>query len=154
VVGAPGIAAAVQTADCLPVLLCSIDGAVVAAAHAGWRGLAAGVLEASVGEMHVPAAKVIAWLGAAIGPKAFEVGDEVRQAFCDVDAGASECFRALGSGKWHGDLYGLARQRLARAGIRAVFGGGACTLGEPARYYSFRRGAEAGRMAAVIWLAE
>jgi polyphenol oxidase len=148
-----GSVCAVLTADCLPVLLTDRDGLVVAAAHAGWRGLAAGVLEAAVGAMRVAPPSVLAWLGPAIGPQAFEVGDEVYAAFCDDDPGAHACFVAQSPGKWHADLYALARRRLARAGVPAIHGGGRCTLAERASFYSYRRGGAdaAGRMATVIW---
>jgi polyphenol oxidase len=148
-----GRACAVLTADCLPVLLTDRDGLVVAAAHAGWRGLAAGVLEAAVGAMRVAPASVLAWLGPAIGPQNFEVGDDVYAAFCDDDPGPHACFVARRPGKWHADLYALARHRLARAGVSAIHGGGRCTLSERASFYSYRRGdADAtGRMATVIW---
>jgi YfiH family protein len=148
-----GSVCAVLTADCLPVLLTDRDGVVVAAAHAGWRGLAAGVLEAAVGAMRIAPASVLAWLGPAIGPQAFEVGDEVHAAFCDDDPGAHACFVAQRPGKWHADLYALARRRLARAGVPAIHGGGRCTLTDRANFYSYRRGGTdaAGRMATLIW---
>src|SRR5690606_28362706 len=118
-----------MTADCLPVLLCDVDGTVVAAAHAGWRGLAAGVLERTVEAMDVAPAHVLAWLGPAIGPDAFEVGEEVRTAFLAADPGAEEAFRpGEGVGKWMADLFALARRRLERAGVTKVSGGGRCTM--------------------------
>jgi len=148
-----GNVCSVLTGDCLPVLLTDRDGTVVAAAHAGWRGLAAGVLEAAVGAMRVAPASVLAWLGPAIGPQAFEVGDEVYAAFCDDDPAAHACFVAQRPGKWHADLYALARRRLAGAGVPAIHGGGRCTLTDRASFYSYRRGGAdaAGRMATVIW---
>ena len=149
----PGVVCAVQAADCLPVLFCDEAGSVVAAAHAGWRGLAAGVLEATVAALPVASNTVLAWLGPAIGPEAFEVGDEVRAAFLQVDAAAADCFRsAPQSGKHYADLFALARQRLARAGVARVYGGGLSTHAEPERFYSFRRDGVTGRMAAMIWL--
>lgn len=146
-----GLVCAVLTADCLPVLFCDRRGQVVGAAHAGWRGLAAGVLEATVARMGVPPSEVIAWLGPAIGPLAFEVGSEVREAFVTRDAAAAEAFRSGPSdGKWFADLYRLARLRLASAGISEVFGGGFCTYSDP-RFYSYRRAAVTGRFASLIW---
>jgi hypothetical protein len=144
---------AVLTADCLPVLFADREGSVVAAAHAGWRGLAAGVLEATVDAMSVAPSSLLAWLGPAIGPGAFEVGADVYTAFCDTDPTASECFEARRPGKWHADLYALARRRLARADVTAVYGGGRCTFTEREVFYSYRRGgAEATRrMATLVW---
>lgn len=148
----PGVACAVLTADCLPVLFCDRGAQVVAAAHAGWRGLAAGVLEATVARMGVPPSEVIAWLGPAIGPQAFEVGGEVREAFVARDAAAAEAFRpGQLAGKWLADLYRLARLRLASAGVGEVFGGGLCTYSDP-RFYSYRRASVTGRFASLVWL--
>jgi YfiH family protein len=141
-----------------PVLFCDRAGGVVAAAHAGWRGLAAGVLEATVAALRVPPGSVMAWLGAAIGAQAFEVGDEVRQAFVARHGEAAAAFRprpgaAVGSApKWLADIYALARVRLAAAGVSAVYGGGLCTWSDPARFYSYRRAPCTGRMATLIWL--
>ncbi|HEX4524055.1 MAG TPA: peptidoglycan editing factor PgeF [Casimicrobiaceae bacterium] len=153
----PGNVCAVLSADCLPVLLADRRGSVVAAAHAGWRGLAAGVLEAAVGSMQTAPADVLAWLGPAIGPSAFEVGPDVHAAFCDRDAAAGACFVATREGKWHADLYGLARLALERAGVEAsaIHGGGRCTYTEVASFYSYRRGGpdRAARMATLIWIA-
>ena len=151
-----GLVCAVTTADCLPVLFADRAGAAVGVAHAGWRGLAAGVLEATVAalaDLGVVPGRVNAWLGPAIGPAAFEVGADVRDAFCADDLGASACFAPHAQGKWHADLYGLARRRLARSGVRQVTGGGFCTFRDAARFYSYRRNRASGRMAAVIWLA-
>lgn len=155
----PGQVCAVLTADCLPVLLCDRAGTVVAAAHAGWRGLAAGVLEATVARMAVPPCEVLAWLGAAIGPDAFEVGDEVREAFVARHPLAAVAFRPALPGtldgaprKWLADLYALARLRLAAAGVGEVYGGGLCTHADAARFYSYRRDGVTGRMASLIWL--
>lgn len=148
----PGRVCAVMTADCLPVLFCDRAGSVVAAAHAGWRGLLAGVLEAAVAEMRVPADEVMAWLGPAIGPQAFEVGDEVRAAFVARDAAASAAFVARSEGKWLADICQLARQRLAAAGVTAVFGGDRCTVSEPETFFSYRRDGITGRMASLVWL--
>lgn len=140
----------VMTADCLPVLFCSRDGQAVAAAHAGWRGLLAGVLETTVAQMQVAPSEVLAWLGPAIGPQAFEVGDEVRAAFVAESPAAAGAFSAHGN-KWLADLYALARQRLQRAGVNAVYGGGLCTFSQPEDFYSYRRDGVTGRMASLIW---
>jgi YfiH family protein len=148
----PGAACAVMTADCLPVLLCDRAGTVVAAAHAGWRGLWAGVIEAAVAAMKVPPGEVLAWLGPAIGPEAFEVGDEVREAFLAHDPEAALAFRAR-NGKWLCDIYLLARQRLSALGVAGSWGGGLCTVSDSERFYSFRRDGVTGRMASLVWLA-
>ena len=142
-----------QVADCMPVLFAARDGGAVAAAHAGWRGLAAGVLEATVARLAVAPAGLIAWLGPAIGPAHFEVGGEVRAAFLAHDAGAAAAFSANTRGRWQCDLGALARRRLSVAGVSAVFGGGWCTYSDPLRFFSYRRAGQCGRMAALIWLA-
>jgi hypothetical protein len=148
-----GVVCAVRSADCLPVVLTNRDGSVVAAAHAGWRGLAAGVLEAAVAALRVPPAEVLVWLGPAIGPHAYEVGADVFAACCAGDPGAAACFAGQRPGKWLADLYALARRRLARAGVTAIHGGGGCTFRESSRFHSHRRdGAAAGRMATAIWI--
>ena len=147
-----GRVCAVMTADCLPVLFCDRAGSVVAAAHAGWRGLLGGVLESTLAAMAVAPEHVLAWLGPAIGPSAFEVGDEVRAAFVAELPAAGEAFAPCGQGKWLADLYALARLRLARAGVTAVYGGNACTYSDSARYFSYRRDGVTGRMATLIWL--
>lgn len=150
----PGLACVVMSADCLPVLFCDRAGAVVAAAHAGWRGLAAGVLEATVQAMAVPPAQLMAWLGPAIGPQAFEVGEPVRAAFLATQPEAAEAFVPAGTpGQWYADLYALARLRLRRAGLGQIYGGGFCTLSESARFYSYRREPRCGRMATLVWIA-
>lgn len=143
---------AVMTADCLPVLFCDRAGAVVAAAHAGWRGLQGGVLEATVAAMKVAPNEILAWLGPAIGPQCFEVGDEVRAAFVAQDPLAGLAFRPHAPGKWLADIYGLARQRLQALGLISISGGGNCTVSESARFFSFRRDGVTGRMASLIWL--
>ncbi len=149
----PGIVCAVQAADCLPVLFCDDDASVVAAAHAGWRGLSGGVLENTVAALPVVPGKLMAWLGPAIGPDDFEVGAEVRAAFVAADPAAEVCFRrAEVEGKYFADLFALARQRLARAGVTRVYGGGISTFADPERFYSFRRDGICGRMAALIWI--
>jgi YfiH family protein len=147
----PGVSCAVMTADCLPVLLCDQSGTVVAAAHAGWRGLHAGILEHTVAAMSCSGAGLLAYLGPAIGPQSFEVGDEVRTAFIDIDQAAEIAFKPHGV-KWLADIYLLARQRLARLGVNNVFGGGGCTVEEPERFFSYRRDGVTGRMASMIWL--
>ncbi len=148
-----GRVCAVMTADCLPVLFCDRAGTVVAAAHAGWRGLLAGVLESTVAGMAVPPGDIMAWLGPAIGPAAFEVGDEVRAAFVARDPGAAEAFRAASPGKWLADIYLLARQRLHALGLGAISGGDLCTVSDSERFFSYRRDGVTGRMASLIWLA-
>jgi polyphenol oxidase len=149
----PGVVCAVLTADCLPVLLCDHTGTVVAAAHAGWRGLANGILEATVGAMGLVPDSLMAWLGPAIGPKAFEVGAEVREIFCDVDTKAESAFvRGVQPGKWMADLFVLAHLRLAQAGVLQVVGGNHCTHGDGRRFYSYRRDGPTGRFASLVWL--
>ena len=149
----PGTVCAVLTADCLPVLLCDQAGTVVGAAHAGWRGLAGGVIEAAVAAMGVAPERQMAWLGPAIGPEAFEVGGEVRDIFMAHDAAAERAFVAHGNGKWLADIYLLAAQRLGRLGVPRVSGGNLCTYRDRERFYSYRRDGATGRMASLIWLA-
>jgi YfiH family protein len=148
----PGDVCVVMTADCLPVLLTTVRGDAVAAAHAGWRGLLAGVLEGTVRQFAAPAGEMLAWLGPAIGPGAFEVGDEVRDAFVAEDAAAASGFVAGRRGHWLADLYGLARRRLWRAGVTRVYGGHWCTHGDAQRFFSYRRDGRTGRMASLIWI--
>jgi YfiH family protein len=145
------VVCAVLVADCLPVLLCDQAAEVVAVAHAGWRGLSAGVIEATVRAMQVPARAVMAYLGPGIGSRAYEVGAEVREAFLRHDRGAAEAFAPAAEGKFFADLCVLARQRLAACGVASVFGGGFCTASD-ARFFSFRRDRITGRMAGLIWL--
>ena len=147
-----GQVCAVLTADCLPVLLCDEGGTVVAVAHAGWRGLLAGVIESTVAAMGVPGNQLIAWLGPAIGPTAFEVGAEVREAFLGHDPAASNAFVAGRQGKWMGDIQELARQRLDALDIRRHTSADSCTVSEPERFFSYRRDGVSGRMASLIWL--
>ena len=150
-----GQACIVMTADCLPVLFCDKAGTSVSAAHAGWRGLQAGVLEASIAAMGCKPTEILAWLGPAIGPTAFEVGGEVREAFMAEQAEAEAAFvPSSNEGKWLADIYQLARLRLARAGVTAVYGGEFCTVCDSERFYSYRRDGQTGRMASIIWLAE
>ena len=146
---------AVLSADCVPVLICDTEGRQVAAAHAGWRGLANGVLEATVAAFEEPPGRLMAWLGPGIGPKAFEVGAEVREAFCRQDAGAVDAFRPSEGNRLLGDLYLLAARRLGSAGVGNIFGGGFCTYTDAGRFYSYRRdGATSGRMASLIWITD
>ncbi|MGE5028196.1 MAG: peptidoglycan editing factor PgeF [Betaproteobacteria bacterium] len=149
-----GSVCAVMTADCLSLLLCDQAGEVVAAAHAGWRGLAGGVVEATVQAMRVAPERLLVWLGPAIGPAAFEVGDEVRQAFMAHDPQAAKAFVANPANpqKWLADIFLLARQRLARLGVSRVYGGGLCTYTDATRFYSYRRDGATGRMATLVWL--
>lgn len=149
---APNVVCAVLTADCLPVLLCDDEASVVGIAHAGWRGLAAGVIEATVAEMATSGECLMAWLGPAIGPTAFEVGDEVRAAFIAGDAEAEFAFAAHGKGKWLCDIYSLAARRLASLGVRRVTRPDFCTVSDAARFFSYRRDGASGRMASLIWL--
>ena len=149
-----GRVAVVLTADCLPVLFCDRAGSIVAAAHAGWRGLADGILEATVTAMQVDTAELLVWLGVAIGPEAFEVGDDVRRAFVERDPDAAAAFvphPGGGEGKWLADIYQLARIRLRNVGVTAVYGGGRCTFNERDAFFSYRRDGVTGRMAALVW---
>lgn len=148
----PDKVCAVLTADCLPVLFCDRRGTRVASAHAGWRGLSAGVLEATVAAMQCEPADILAWMGPAIGPQAFEVGEEVLAAFVRDLPAAVAAFVPRQPGKWLADIYELARLRLARAGVREVHGGGFCTHSDSVRFYSYRRDRTTGRMASLIWL--
>lgn len=149
----PEAICAIQTADCLPVLFCDVDGTVVAAAHAGWRGLCEGVLEATLAAMQVDSSRIMAWMGPAIGPNAFVVGAEVRDAFVAVDVSAARAFSpSAQTGKWMADIFLLARLRLWRAGLTSIYGGGVCTVSDPARFFSHRRDRVSGRQASLIWL--
>jgi len=147
----PGEVCAVLVADCLPVLLCDRDATCVAAAHAGWRGLAGDVLGATVATMPAAPQALQAWLGPAIGPAAYEVGDEVREAFLAADPGAHAGFGPSPAGRWLAELYALARRRLAALGVAAVHDGGRCTWSDRERFFSYRRDGLTGRMAALIW---
>jgi purine-nucleoside/S-methyl-5'-thioadenosine phosphorylase / adenosine deaminase len=154
VTSAPGVVLAVLTADCLPVLFAAKDGREVAAAHAGWRGLAAGVLEATMAKMHTPPDQVVAWLGPAAGPQHYEVGVEVHDAFVADDWGAARAFTGTRPGHWKVDLYALARRRLEKTGLRAhdIHGGALCTIADRQSFYSHRRDQRTGRMASLIWM--
>ena len=153
----PGVVIGVITADCLPILLADAEGRAVGVAHAGWRGLAAGVTEAAVAALRArigAGCELTAWLGPAIGPTAFEVGSDVRDAFCDTDPGAAAAFAVAATpGKWLANLYALTRRRLQACGVGQVAGGNLCTVSDPLRFYSHRRDRVSGRMASLVWLA-
>jgi len=148
--GDPDVICVVRTADCLPVLMCTTDGGRFAAAHAGWRGLAAGVIENTLAELAVSPDDLLVWLGPAISQPSFEVGEEVRAEFIAHDNAAEDCFEINSRGRWQADLYGLARRRLAAVGVRQVFGGDYCTYLDAERFYSFRRNRECGRMVSFV----
>lgn len=148
----PGVVCAVLTADCLPVFLCDRDGTRVGLLHAGWRGLAAGIIEQGVAALALPPPQLLAYLGPAIGPRAFEVGPEVRAAFMAQDPAAQAAFAPGNGDRYRADIYLLARQRLTRLGVGAVFGGDQCTYEDGARFYSYRRDGRCGRMASLIWI--
>ncbi|WP_371264213.1 peptidoglycan editing factor PgeF [Nitrosomonas sp. Nm51] len=148
---------AIMVADCLPVLLCDTAGTIVGAVHAGWRGLAAGIIEQTVAAMQTERNALMAWLGPAIGPAYFEVGEDVRAAFVDSDQRTAAAFEPADSAsqsepKWHADIFQLARYRLAHAGVTRIYGGGVCAYSDPGRFFSYRRDGETGRMAALIWM--
>ncbi|MDY6980090.1 MAG: peptidoglycan editing factor PgeF [Pseudomonadota bacterium] len=149
----PGVICAVLTADCLPVLLCDRDGREVAAVHAGWRGLSAGVIEAALDLFQAPAEQILAWLGPAIGPDVYEIGEEVRRAFVEPDPANEAAFTPTRPGHWLMDIYALARRRLQQRGVDQISGGEYCTFTNGERFYSYRRDGVTGRMASVIWLA-
>ncbi len=148
------VVCAIQVADCLPVLLCDRDAEIVAAAHAGWRGLSGGVLENTITALAIEPDRLLAWLGPAIGPEAFEVGQDVVDAFIADDRDAHRAFKPLRPGKWLADLYALARRRLIRAGVTSIFGGNFCTFSDGDRFFSHRRDRVTGRHAALVWLAD
>ena len=148
------IVCAVSVADCLPILLCNGHGTSVGALHAGWRGLCGGVIENTIGTMKVPPDELMAYLGPAIGPDAFEVEKDVYSAFVEHDPQAATAFRSHRPGKWLADLFMLARQRLQNSGVNAIYGGALCTYNEPARFFSHRRDKVSGRMAALIWRSD
>jgi polyphenol oxidase len=147
-----GRVCAILTADCLPILLAADSGDLVAAAHAGWRGLAGGVIEATVRALGVEPARLMAWLGPAIGPQHFEVGPEVRDALLQGDLGAQEAFVPNARGRFMADLAALARRRLVSLGVDRIYGGGHCTFSDGVRYFSHRRDGITGRQATLIWL--
>ncbi len=148
----PGRVLAVLTADCLPLLFCADDGSAVGVAHAGWRGLAGGVIEAAVRAFDAPPSRLLAWLGPAAGPERYEVGEEVRAAFLAQSEEAAGGFRPNRGGHWLCDLYALARQRLTALGVNRVFGGERCSIGEPEQFFSHRRDGRSGRMASLVWI--
>lgn len=148
----PGVVCAVLTADCLPVLLCNRVGTQVAALHAGWRGLAAGVIEQGVGSLSGAPDDLLAWLGPAIGPQAYEVGPEMMAAFVNKNPSAETAFAPTGDGRYLADLYALARLRLSALGVTRIYSGGFCTFTDRERFFSFRRDGTCGRMASLIWL--
>lgn len=148
----PGVVLAILTADCLPVVFASDDGRVIGAAHAGWRGLAGGVLERTVESMRVAPERLLAWLGPAAGPQAYEIGEEVHEAFVGTDPRAASAFESTRPGHWRVDLYALARLRLEDAGVTRIHGGGLCTITDAQRFYSHRRDAQTGRMATLVWM--
>jgi len=152
VVRGPGPICAIQAADCMPVVLASEGADSLGIAHAGWRGLAAGVVEETLRAMQAPPDRVIAWLGPAIGPRVYEVGEDVRAAFVGRDAAAQDAFTPVRPHHWLLDLYAIARQRLARAGVERVFGGTLCTYSDKDLFFSFRRDRTSERMAAIAWL--
>ncbi len=149
---APDHVCAIRVADCMPVLFAAVDGSAVGASHAGWRGLAGGVLEATIARLGIPPAQLVAWMGPTIGQHNFEVGDDVRDAFMKTDSMAASAFVRNGRNRWQCDLYALAQQRLNAAGITMIYGGGWCTFAEPDRFFSYRRDGQCGRMAALIWM--
>ncbi len=150
--GRTGDVCVVKTADCLPVLICSADGGEVAAAHAGWRGLVAGIIEATIAAMAHAPRDLLVWMGPAISQPSFEVGDEVRAAFVETDREAAACFVANARGRWQADLYELARRRLAALGVTRVYGGQFCTFADKERFYSYRRNPDCGRMVSFVAL--
>ena len=149
---APGDQCAVRTADCLPILFCGRDGREIAAAHGGWRGVLAGVIENTVAALETPSSDLLAWLGPAISQAAFEVGEEVRDAYLSDDPGAAACFAANDRGRWQADLYGLARRRLHKCGVQTIYGGHWCTFSDSATFWSYRRDATESRMVSFIHL--
>jgi len=156
VTGVPGVVLAILTADCLPVVFAAADGSEIGAAHAGWRGLADGVLERTVAALRTAPGDLHAWLGPAAGPQAYEIGEDVYTAFVGQDPAAASAFVATCPGHWRVDLYALARQRLLAAGLRAEFlhGGGLCTISDPQRFFSHRRDRRSGRLATLVWMAQ
>ncbi len=155
VTATPGVVLAILTADCLPVVFAARDGSEIAAAHAGWPGLSAGMLEATVASMRTPAAGLQAWIGPAAGPERYEIGEEVRDRFIAHDPRAAAAFVATRPGHWLVDLFAIARMRLADAGLDPahIHGGGVCTISDPQRFFSHRRDQRGGRIATLAWIA-
>lgn len=150
----PAQVCAILTADCLPLLICDTQGRRVCALHAGWRGLVNGVVEAAVTALGMPGRDLMAWMGPAIGPDNFEVGDEVRTRFMSADRDSLHAFRPSPQGRWLADIYQLTRLRLERQGVGHIYGAKWCTVSDPERFYSYRRDGKTGRMASMIWLQE
>lgn len=150
----PNIVCVELTADCLPILLCSKKGDLVAVIHAGWKGIVNGVIEATIHALPINPAELIAWLGPAIGPNSFAVGEDVREQFINFDAKAQNAFRPIANHKWLFDIYFLGKQRLNNCGIFTIYGGEFCTYSAPEKFFSFRRSAKTGRMASLIWKTE
>jgi len=148
--GDSGYFCVIKTADCLPILICSKDGSSFAAAHAGWRGLASGVIESTIAALGIAGDELLVWLGPAISQASFEVGAEVRDAFLAADPEAADCFLINDRGRWQADLYALARRRLKAAGVLDIYGGDDCTFLDSERFYSYRRNPECGRMLSFI----
>lgn len=148
----PHIVCAVQTADCLPLLICDRAGTTVAAVHAGWKGLGAGIIENTVQQLKIPAQELLVWLGPAIGPTVFEVGTEVYELFTAHDANAAQGFKSIDTNKWLADIYLLAKQRLHACDVNAIYGGEFCTYTDSERFFSYRRDQQTGRMASLIWI--
>lgn len=145
------VVCAVLTADCLPVLLCDADGTRVGVLHAGWRGLAAGIIDKGIKSMDTDPREILAWMGPAIGPEHFKVGEDVFNVFVNLDTRARKAFKLIGAGRWQADIYELARLWLNANGVDQVFGGGDCTYSDDSRFYSYRRDGKTGRMATLIW---
>lgn len=148
----PGTVCAILTADCLPVLICDRNGSIVGAAHAGWRGLSQSVIEKTIAAMRVPPPELLVFLGPAIGPSRYEVGDDVRNIFINDDENAVTAFLPTANGTWLANLYELAQLRLRRIGVEDIYGGDLCTFNDSERFFSYRRNGQTGRMAALIWL--
>ncbi len=144
----------VMTADCLPILLCDVSGTQIAAVHAGWRGLADGVVESALNCFNHSQEKIIAWIGPAIGPKYYEVGDDVRNKFLEINSDFNKAFQTHNQAKWLADMNLLARMRLQKAGVSAIFSENLCTFSDAERFYSYRRDGITGRMASLIWIAD
>ena len=153
ITASPGVVLAILTSDCLPIVFCAEDGSEIGIAHAGWRGLAAGVIENTVAAMRTPPNRLLAWLGTAAGPEAYEVGEKVRAAFVECEAAAADAFVSTRPGHWLCNLYALTRRRLRTVGITRVFGGDLCTISDPQRFYSHRRDGITGRMATLVWVS-
>jgi len=148
----PGVVCVAQTADCLPLLVCDRAGTTVAAIHAGWKGLAAGVIEATINTLKIPAQELLVWLGPAMGPQSFEVKEDVLAAFTTVDPKAELAFKPINSTQWLANIYLLAKQRLNNLGITHIYGEELCTYNDKERFFSFRRDKDTGRMASLIWM--